>query len=48
MLLEQLSVGVILLVAGILLGMAAVGKDLTELVREIRRIEDEQKDNKRD
>ncbi len=40
--------GVILLVVGILLGLAAVVKDLTALVREIRQVEDEQKTDKKD
>ena len=40
--------GIVLLVGGVGLGLAAIIKDMTDLLREIRRIEEEQKQNKRD
>jgi hypothetical protein len=40
--------GVILLIAGVVLGLAAIIKDMIDLIREVRRIEEEQKQNKKE
>lgn len=40
--------GSVLLIAGVGLGLAAIIKDMTDLIREIRRIEEEEKTNKRE
>lgn len=40
--------GIILLIVGVVLGLAAIIKDMTDLVREIRQIEEEHKQDKRD
>ncbi len=40
--------GIILVIAGVVLGLAAIIKDMTDLIREVRRIEEEEKNKKRD
>lgn len=39
--------GVILLIAGVVLGLAAISKDMIDLVREIRRLDEEHKDQQK-
>lgn len=40
--------GIVLVIAGVVLGLTAIIKDMTDLIREVRQIEDEQKHDKPD